>query len=54
MPLPKPCDNCGKRFQPKTQHTKLCDMCRQLVRNVNFINMISHRLGRPKIKIVKS
>ena len=28
MPLPKPCDKCGKRFKPCTRANKLCDKCR--------------------------
>ena len=48
MPLPKECDKCGKRFLPATRFNKLCDSCRKEVRNVNFINMISHRINGGK------
>ena len=28
--LPRPCKKCGKRFQPKTRWSKICDTCREL------------------------
>lgn len=27
MPFPRPCDNCGKKFTPYSQVTKLCSDC---------------------------
>jgi hypothetical protein len=51
MALPRRCEMCNKRFQPNTRQCKLCETCRQLVRHVNFINMISHRIKRPKVEI---
>jgi len=27
MPFPKPCNRCGKKFQPNTKFRKLCDEC---------------------------
>lgn len=29
MPLPKPCNRCGKKFKPNTSVNKLCDSCRE-------------------------
>ena len=28
MPLPRPCNKCGKRFQPYGKTNKMCDECR--------------------------
>ncbi len=27
MPLPKPCERCGERFQPVTIQGKFCNKC---------------------------
>jgi len=32
MPLPRPCSNCGKRFQPNSKDDRLCLECWELKR----------------------
>jgi hypothetical protein len=46
MSLPRPCERCGKRFQPLSQSNRLCPDCRKKVINENFIKMINYRLSR--------
>jgi len=52
MPLPRPCERCGIRFQPEFGICKtLCPKCRNHVRFINFQNMINVRMGKAKLPV---
>jgi len=43
MPLPKPCEKCGRRIVNRTKRQTLCSECQQIVKNVNFIKLLCSR-----------
>lgn len=46
MPFPRPCDRCGKKFQPqKSRLQHLCPACLKMVKDVNFIKLICSKKG---------
>jgi len=40
MPLPRPCEICDKRFQPRTSSNRLCADCSNEKKRINGLKII--------------
>ena len=43
MRFKRVCDKCYNEFRPKGKFQKICDECQKIVKNENFIKMLSFR-----------
>jgi hypothetical protein len=54
MPLPRPCRKCGKKFQPKTKCSWLCDDCHEKTMQKSFTRQNKIRFEKKRKTLRKN